>query len=339
MNSYPHVVLVTGTGTKERFSNYIPEFSKINGQLTIVTLNEDENLRNMRNYQKIIKVMLDRKVAAGSVVLGIGDHEIVNLAGFVAATYLGGVDFIPVPTSLYGQITTLTSGRFYLNFSSRRNAISAWLLPVESYADLDLIKMNGTEEIAEGLIEAIRLGTFADTSTITLLEHIEDSQAIRLPDNSVRIIEKCIRCKLNNSERGSARMETGNVLAEMFSDVDRGKHAPSRIRSLGLLLELYFGERYGVRTRELRDRLTKLFQSMEIKPLLLRDLGIDSVMRHFRSNYSGEHPLKILVPGSDGSLETVTMDEERFSGVLRSYVENFEFIPGQAFPEKRYYKQ
>ncbi|MEM3675628.1 MAG: hypothetical protein QXV22_01070 [Thermoplasmataceae archaeon] len=340
VNQYPHVVLITGTNTRERFANYIPEFGHVNGQLTIATLNEDENLRNMRNYQKIIKVMLDRKVPENSVVIGIGDYDIVNLAGFISATYLGGVDFIPVPVSLYGQITTLTSGRFYLNFSSRRNVMSAQAVPVESYADLDFIKMNGTEEIAEGIIEAIRIGAYLDNSAITLLEHLEDPQAVRRPDNSIRVIEKCVKC-ISGTGRPADRSssEAGNELSDIISDVDRGKHPISRVRSAGLLLELYFGERYGVRTRDLRERLEKLLHRMEIRPLLVRDVGVDSMLRYFRSNFSSENPLVFRVPESDGTVSTISLDEERFSSALRSYVENFEFSPGQVFPEKRYYKK
>ena len=117
-------------------------------------------------YTKVIAAGLDRK----SPIIALGGGVVGDLTGFIAATYLRGVPFIQIPTSLLAQVDSSVGGKVAINHSLGKNLIGAFYQPKFVFMDLDVLKSLPNREIYSGLAEIIKYGIIADCEFFTYLE-------------------------------------------------------------------------------------------------------------------------------------------------------------------------
>jgi 3-dehydroquinate synthase len=126
----------------------------------------------MELYTKAIALGLDRK----SAILALGGGVIGDLSGFVAATYLRGIPFIQIPTSLLAQVDSSVGGKVAVNHPMGKNLIGAFYQPQAVVIDIDFLKTLPDRELYTGLAEVIKCGVIADKEFFSYLD--ESTQQI-----------------------------------------------------------------------------------------------------------------------------------------------------------------
>ena len=117
-------------------------------------------------YTRAIELGLDRR----SPIFALGGGVVGDLAGFVAATYMRGVPFIQLPTSLLAQVDSSVGGKVAVNHPLGKNLIGAFYQPDAVFMDLDALKTLPAREIATGLGEIIKYGIIYDADFFAWLE-------------------------------------------------------------------------------------------------------------------------------------------------------------------------
>jgi len=102
------------------------------------------------------------------LVVGIGGGAITDLAGFAAASWLRGVDWVAVPTSLAGMVDASVGGKTGINSDYGKNLIGAFHSPIAVVIDTDFLKTLPDRDIAAGMAEVIKCGFIADTAILDL---------------------------------------------------------------------------------------------------------------------------------------------------------------------------
>jgi len=126
-------------------------------------------------YTKAIELGLDRK----SPIVALGGGVVGDLAGFVAATYMRGVPFIQIPTSLLAQVDSSVGGKVAVNHRLGKNLIGAFYQPSAVFMDLDMLKTLPNREIYTGLAEIIKYGIIYDQEFFSYLDqHAEQILAL-----------------------------------------------------------------------------------------------------------------------------------------------------------------
>lgn len=126
----------------------------------------------MTLYTKAITLGLDRK----SAIIALGGGVIGDLSGFVAATYLRGIPFIQIPTSLLAQVDSSVGGKVAVNHPLGKNLIGAFYQPRCVIIDVDFLITLPERELYTGLAEVIKYGVIADKEFFTFLK--ENTQPI-----------------------------------------------------------------------------------------------------------------------------------------------------------------
>jgi 3-dehydroquinate synthase len=117
-------------------------------------------------YTRAIELGLDRK----SPVFALGGGVVGDLAGFIAATYMRGVPFIQIPTSLLAQVDSSVGGKVAVNHPLGKNLIGAFYQPQAVFIDLALLDTLPAREIYTGLGEIIKYGVIYDKKFFSFLE-------------------------------------------------------------------------------------------------------------------------------------------------------------------------
>jgi 3-dehydroquinate synthase len=128
-------------------------------------------------------------------VLGVGGGAVTDLAGFVAATWLRGVRWVPVPTSLLGMVDAAVGGKTGINVAAGKNLVGAFHPPAGVLCDLDALDTLPHDDLVAGLAEVVKCGFIADPAILELIE--ADPAAAADPRGAVLtdLVERAIRVK------------------------------------------------------------------------------------------------------------------------------------------------
>ena len=136
----------------------------------IVTIPAGESSKSLTQanelFTRAIELGLDRK----SPIIALGGGVVGDLAGFVAASYMRGVPFIQMPTSLLAQVDSSVGGKVAVNHPLGKNLIGAFYQPDAVFMDLDLLRTLPAREVATGLGEIIKYGIICDADFFAWLE-------------------------------------------------------------------------------------------------------------------------------------------------------------------------
>ncbi len=131
---------------------------------------DGEEHKNVASLQIIYDRLIAERFERKSCVLALGGGVVGDLAGFAAATYLRGVPYVQVPTTLLAQVDSSVGGKTGVNHADGKNLIGAFYQPKLVLIDVTLLNTLPRREMVAGLAEVIKYGVIEDPSLFTLLE-------------------------------------------------------------------------------------------------------------------------------------------------------------------------
>lgn len=183
-----------GVFFSEAQKDLIPKIS-LDAEVHYFPLPDGESAKS----SQIIAKMWDWMGAAGftrsDVVVGIGGGTITDVTGFLAATWMRGIDWIAVPTTLAGMVDASVGGKTGINSDYGKNLVGAFHSPVKVIIDSTWLKTLPTRDIAAGLAEVIKTGFIADPTILDLMKDFDlekDRDNTKLLD---QLIEKSVSVK------------------------------------------------------------------------------------------------------------------------------------------------
>lgn len=175
-NYSQRALIVTDTNIAPLYADKIQDLltkAGLDAKVSIIEAGEQsKSLATAENlYTLAIKHRLDRK----SPIIALGGGVVGDLAGFVAATFMRGVPFIQIPTSLLAQVDSSVGGKVAVNHKLGKNLIGAFYQPQAVFMDLDMMKTLPAREISTGLGEVIKYGYIYDYEFYTyLIKHQQE---------------------------------------------------------------------------------------------------------------------------------------------------------------------
>ena len=142
-------------------------------------------------YEKLIESRIER----GSALVALGGGVIGDLTGFAAATYLRGVAFVQVPTTLVGQIDASIGGKTAVNLAAGKNLIGAFHQPRFVLADTDTLRTLPTNQYLAGLAEVVKTGAILSAELFDLIEERADDLLARDPLLLTHVVHACAQLK------------------------------------------------------------------------------------------------------------------------------------------------
>lgn len=173
----------------------------------VALIPDGETAKNLREAEKLytraIETGLDRK----SVVIALGGGVVGDLAGFVAATFMRGVNLIQIPTTLLAQVDSSVGGKTAVNHALGKNLIGAFHQPRAVFIDLKFLKTLPEREIKSGLGEVIKYGVISDEKFFSYLEDNAD----KILQRDLKTLEYVVRrsCGIKAAVVSSDEREAG----------------------------------------------------------------------------------------------------------------------------------
>ena len=246
-------------------------------EVTTVLLPEGERAKTLevaaQTWDRLLEAGLDR----GSAVVALGGGAVGDLAGFVAATYMRGVHFVQLPTTLLAQVDASIGGKTAIDHPRAKNLIGAFHQPRLVLADTGALQTLPEREYRSGLAEVIKHGIVLDAAYFDEVERSAAALAKREPETLERIVAGSCRLKASVIERDEQEAELRHVLnyghtighaIEAVTGYARFAHGEAV--SLGMVAEAGVAERLGLAATETRVRQVHLLETMGLP---VREVG------------------------------------------------------------------
>ncbi|MDF7824136.1 3-dehydroquinate synthase [Pontiellaceae bacterium B12227] len=215
-----------------------------------------------------VKAGLDRK----SFIVALGGGVIGDLAGFVAATYLRGIDFVQVPTSLLSMVDSSVGGKTGVNIPEGKNLVGAFYQPQLVLADLDTLKTLPPREYAAGLAEVVKYGIIYDAPFFqTLEENIEGLADVNNSELLAKMVGRSCEVKAEvvaqDEREGGLRaiLNFGHTVGHAIENVaGYGEYVHGEAVAIGSVYAARASAELCGLSQEDCERIEKIFQALEL---------------------------------------------------------------------------
>lgn len=226
-------------------------------------LPDGEGTKSLTWAEKLYEAAILGGLDRSSLVIALGGGVVGDLAGFVAATYMRGVRFIQIPTTLLAQVDSSVGGKVAINHRLGKNLIGAFHQPKAVICDLDTLRTLPYRQLLNGMAEVIKHGIIGDKQLLELIETAEE------PTNNA-FLRTCIMRSLRLKAEIVARDEKeANIRAilnfghtighgiEQAAGFGRYTHGEAVV--MGMIGALHISVELGLLQSSERDRITAIF--------------------------------------------------------------------------------
>lgn len=155
-----------------------------------------EPVKTWDTAERVLDWMLSKRLARDAVLIALGGGVIGDLAGFCAAVYQRGIDFVQVPTTLLAMVDSSVGGKTGVNHARGKNLIGAFHQPRAVIADLDSLKTLPRRELSAGAAEVIKYGMLGDAAFFAELEQGALAALMALEgETPAAVVERCCALK------------------------------------------------------------------------------------------------------------------------------------------------
>lgn len=246
-----NVLIVTDDGVPSDYSKTVASLCK---KAVIITLKQGEKSKNFDNYKYLLEVLVENGFTRTDCVVAVGGGVVGDLSGFVASSYMRGIDFYNIPTTVLSQVDSAVGGKTAIDFAGVKNIVGAFYPPKGVIIDADTLITLPKRHISNGLAESVKMSLTCDSELFNTFE--------RGYDSIDAVIERSVLIKRNivekdERESGLRRvLNFGHTLAHAIESVSgMDKYLHGECVAMGML---------PMCSKSVRERLEKVLLKLDL---------------------------------------------------------------------------
>jgi 3-dehydroquinate synthase len=254
-----------------------------------VVIPDGESYKNVTYWSQIIDRLVDMRAARDATIITLGGGVVGDLGGFAAASYMRGIRFIQVPTTLLSQVDASVGGKTGFNHASGKNLVGAFHQPASVVIDIDTLQTLPAREFSAGLSEVVKIAAVRDENFLIWLEQNTNAIMSRRDDVLIETIRRSIENKASvviEDERESgvrALLNFGHTFAHAFETLTGyQRYLHGEAVAIGMMTAARLSELRSLCTPGFTDRLGKLLQAFELPLDIPHDIHTGQVLDTMR---------------------------------------------------------
>lgn len=171
-------LVVSDTGVPENYSAAVARSLEASGVAAhICIIDQGEQNKSIESYAKVMNALVEHGFTRTDAVIAVGGGVVGDLAGFVAATFMRGIRFFNIPTTLLSQVDSSVGGKTAIDFAGVKNIVGAFHFADKVLIDPETLVTLPERQLHNGLVEAIKMGATGDAVLFSLIERSTDLNA------------------------------------------------------------------------------------------------------------------------------------------------------------------
>jgi len=247
------IAIITDSGVKKHWgAKFVASIKKSGKPVELFSFASGENNKNQKTVTNIQHALLKKKYGRDTLIIAFGGGVVGDLAGFVAATFLRGVPYIQIPTTVLAMVDSSIGGKVGIDTLYGKNTVGAFYQPKAVIADLRYIKTQKPDHVVNGLMEAIKTFFTSDKDALEFVEKLDPKD----PAHDIETVEKIVKRSMqiksgivmrDETERGERMVVNfGHTIGHAVELLSKFKLAHGYCVGLGMLAEAKISELKGI---------------------------------------------------------------------------------------------
>ena len=274
-------------------------------------LPDGEECKTLGYAEKFYDQLIEHGIDRSSLIISLGGGVVGDLAGFVAATFMRGVKFAQIPTTLLAQVDSSIGGKVAVNHKAGKNLIGAFHQPDFVLTDVSTLETLELDELIAGLGEVIKHGLALDREYFTYIEDNLDSILELRPSFMINLIEgSCILkgkvVEIDEEEMGYRKVlnfghTVGHAL-EVITDYKKYKHGEAV--AIGMVYACRLGQEMGMIDNRVTRRLVRLLDKIGLPTRIPGEIKPEQILEAMKKDKkSYRNKVKMILPKDVGQVE------------------------------------
>jgi len=266
-NEFSKYFIITDSNVKRLYADDFLrrlQTNKIEVHLLSVLPGEKSKTRKTKEQleDKLLKLKADRY----SLIIALGGGVIGDLAGFVAATFMRGISYIQIPTTLLSQIDSSIGGKVAVNHPLGKNLIGAFYQPKKVYIDVETLNTLPKREFRNGMAEVIKYAAILDANLFSYLEDNNQKINIHHKSSILNLVQRCCKLKKmivekDEKETGLRRiLNFGHTIGHAIESLSKYKLSHGEAVAIGMVIEAKISAALGMLKQSDVERLRKVIE-------------------------------------------------------------------------------
>ncbi len=254
-----------------------------------LVLPDGEQWKTLESWQRILQALTGMGATRDCTLIALGGGVIGDMTGFAAATYMRGVRFLQIPTTLLAQVDASVGGKTGVNLPEGKNLVGAFHQPVAVLIDTDTLHTLPQRELLAGLAEVVKYGLIRDAEFLAWLETNQDRLLQREADALALAIRRSCENKAavvaaDEREQGNrALLNLGHTFGhaiETATSYTRYLHGEAV--AIGMCLAAAYSDRKGLTRQPVYPRTRDLLQGLGLPVSLPEGVNAEQLAAHMR---------------------------------------------------------
>lgn len=326
--------IVTDNVVEPLYAQTLKEVLEATGNtVTVFTFKNGEESKNLDTIQDLYEQLINDKLDRKSFLVALGGGVVGDMTGFAAATYLRGIDFIQIPTTLLSMVDSSVGGKTGVDFRQYKNMVGAFNMPKLVYMNLNTLTTLDERQFYSGFAEAMKSALIKDVHFYEW--QIENMYEIC--DRDPEVLEELVfrSCGIKKfivekdpCEKGDrALLNLGHTIGHAIEKYKNFNMLHGECVALGCVAAAYISWKREMLSMEEYYEIRDMFVPFNL-PITIDDMDIEEVLSYTKSDKKMENnQIKFVLLKKIGKAvidNTVTDDEIRAALKEILYVEDFE---------------
>lgn len=249
-----------------------------------ISVTAGEKSKSFDQANKIYDELIRSKVDRYTPILAFGGGVVGDLAGFISATYMRGIPYIQIPTTLLSQVDSSVGGKVAVNHPKAKNIIGCFYQPRFVLADVTTLKSLPPKEYLSGLAEVIKYAFIADDHFLSYLEENIESLVNKDEEALIEVVKRCclIKAKVVEADERDqglrAVLNLGHTVGHAIESLSSyNKYLHGEAVSLGLLASILISQQKGYVQSDLVEKAKQLLMKANL-PVKVEGIKVDDIM-------------------------------------------------------------
>ncbi|MCR6545971.1 3-dehydroquinate synthase [Dehalobacterium formicoaceticum] len=306
------ILIITNTTVAPLYGDVVAKTLREAGfALETLALPDGEDFKTLETVSRIYDHAVSFGLDRYGTMLALGGGVIGDMAGFAAATYMRGINFIQVPTTLLAQVDASVGGKVAVNHPRGKNLIGAFYQPKLVFIDIDTISTLESREIRSGMAEVIKYGVIADDQFFSYLEEhtvYDDHFLTEIIEKSCTIKAQVVKNdELDQGQR--AILNFGHTIGhglEAATSYQVYRHGEAV--AVGMVGAALIAQEMGLITKEETDRIKKLILRTGL-PIRFTGVNWDELWFHIQADKKAQSGnINFILPTAIGSVQIAPVE-------------------------------
>ena len=284
------VIALVDQGLAETNASLVKEFLS---DIPYLKIPSGERSKSVEWLSKGWDFLSSHKIDRTGMLFVLGGGVSGDLGGFLAASYLRGIEFVQVPTTLLAMVDSSVGGKTGINLTAGKNLVGAFHQPKKVFIDLDLLSTLPAREFSAGMAEVIKYGMLGNTSLYKKLSDLPENLSYQNQELS-NIVYHCCLDKatiVRNDEResdskgGRALLNLGHTFAHAIEAVaGYGQYLHGEAVAIGLVCAFRLSQKLGFCGNDSESQLLTLLKRYNLPTELNQSLPVEGLLESMRSD-------------------------------------------------------